>query len=161
MPKISVRPACPEDVALIHSLICELADYEKLRHTVAATEDDLLTALFGPKPCCEALVGSVDGADLGFALYFQNYSTFVGRPGLYLEDLYVRPAARGRGLGKALLQRLAAIAVERRCGRVEWTALDWNEPAIKFYEGLGARQMSEWRLFRLSGEELQMFGSAT
>jgi len=162
MPSLSARPAGPDDVALIHALICELADYEKLRHTVAATEDDLRAALFGPKPCCEALVGSVADADgnqvdLGFALYFQNYSTFVGRPGLYLEDLYVRPSARGVGLGKALLQRLAAIAVERGCGRVEWTALDWNEPAIKFYEGLGARQMSEWRLFRLSGEELKAF----
>jgi GNAT superfamily N-acetyltransferase len=157
MPSLTVRPAGPDDVALIHSLICELADYEKLRHTVAATEDDLRMALFGPRPCCEALVGGVDGTELGFALYFQNYSTFVGRPGLYLEDLYVRPAARGLGLGKALLQRLAAIAVERRCGRVEWTALDWNEPAIKFYEGLGAKQMSEWRLFRLSGDELKSF----
>jgi GNAT superfamily N-acetyltransferase len=162
MPSLTVRPAGPDDVALIHTLICELADYEKLRHTVAATEDDLRTALFGPRPYCEALVGSVAGEDgnqldLGFALYFQNYSTFVGRPGLYLEDLYVRPAARGLGLGKALLQRLATIAVERRCGRVEWTALDWNEPAIKFYEGLGAKQMSEWRLFRLSGDELKSF----
>lgn len=158
MPSIHVRPAEPDDVALIHALICELADYEKLRHTVAATEADLRAALFGPRPCCEALVGGVDEVDLGFALYFQNYSTFVGRPGLYLEDLYVRPAARGLGLGKALLQRLAAIAVERGCGRVEWTALDWNEPAIKFYESLGARQMREWQLFRLSGDELTRFG---
>jgi len=157
MPTLSVRAAQPSDVALIHVLICELADYEKLRHTVAATEDDLRAALFGERPFCEALVGAVDDTDLGFALYFQNYSTFVGRPGLYLEDLYVRPAARGVGLGKALLQRIAALAVERRCGRVEWTALDWNEPAIKFYEGLGARQMSEWRLFRLSGEELKSY----
>ena len=164
MSTISVRPAGPDDVELIHSLICELADYEKLRHTVAATEDDLRSALFGSRPCCEALVGGlIDDqgrrADLGFALYFQNYSTFVGKPGLYLEDLYVRPAARGVGLGKALLQRIAALAVERGCGRVEWTALDWNHPAIKFYEGLGARQMTEWRLFRLSGDELQRFGT--
>jgi len=157
MPSLAVRPATADDVALLHSLICELADYERLRHTVVATEDDLRAALFGPKPCCEALIGSVDGKEFGFALYFQNYSTFVGRPGLYLEDLYVRPAARGVGLGKALLQRIAAIAVQRRCGRVEWTALDWNEPAIRFYEKLGAKQMTDWRLFRLSGEELKSF----
>jgi GNAT superfamily N-acetyltransferase len=160
MPSLAVRPAVIDDVALLHKLICELADYERLRHTVAATEDDLRAALFGPKPCCEALIGSVDGDELGFALYFQNYSTFVGRPGLYLEDLYVRPAARGIGLGKALLQRIAAIAVERRCGRVEWTALDWNAPAINFYEKLGAKQMTDWRLFRLSGEELERFGAS-
>lgn len=160
MPELTVRPAVPDDVALLHSLICELADYERLRHTVAATEDDLRVALFGPKPCCESIIGSVDGEALGFALYFQNYSTFVGRPGLYLEDLYVRPAARGVGLGKALLQRIAAIAVERRCGRVEWTALEWNEPAIRFYEKLGAMQMTDWRLFRLSGEELSRFGAS-
>lgn len=160
MPSLAVRAAVPDDVALVHSLIRDLAEYEHLQDTVSAAEDDLREVLFGPRPLCEALVGSVDGEPMGFALFFHNYSTFVGRPGLYLEDLYVRPAARSVGLGKMLLQRIAAIAVERRCGRVEWTALDWNAPAIGFYEKLGAKQMTDWRLFRLSGDELQRFGAA-
>ncbi|MCE9606951.1 MAG: GNAT family N-acetyltransferase [Planctomycetia bacterium] len=158
MPALAVRAALPDDIPLLHTLICELADYERLRHAVVAVEADLRAALFGPRPYCEALLGTVDDEPLGFALYLHNYSTFVGRPGLYLEDLYVRPAARGVGLGKLLLKRIAEIAVERRCGRVEWTALDWNEPAIRFYEGLGAKQMTDWRLFRLSGDELATFG---
>lgn len=155
MPNISIRPAAPDDVPLLHSLICDLADYEKLRDSVTATELDLARALFGERPVCEAVLGLVDGEPAGFALFFHNYSTFVGKPGIYLEDLYVRPAARGCGLGKALLTHLARIAVDRNCGRMEWAALDWNAPAIEFYERLGARAMDEWRLFRLTGEALQ------
>jgi len=161
MPSLAVRAATADDVPLLHELIRDLADYERLADTVVAGEADLHAVLFGPRPLCEALVGSIDDVPMGFALFFHNYSTFVGRPGLYLEDLYVRPAARSVGLGKMLLQRIAAIAVERRCGRVEWTALQWNTPAISFYEKLGAKQMTDWRLFRLSGEDLQRFGSAT
>lgn len=158
MPHLVVRPAAPEDVPLLHALICELAEYEKLRDTVTATADDLARALFGERPACEAIVGLVDAAPVGFALFFRNYSTFVGRPGLYLEDLYVRPAARGCGLGKALFAHLARTAVERGCGRMEWTALGWNASAIEFYERLGARAMDDWRLFRLAGEALRAAG---
>lgn len=155
MPNISVRPVVPDDVSLLHALVCELAEYERLRDSVTATEADLARALFGERPVCEAIVGLVDDVPAGFALFFHNYSTFVGRPGLYLEDLYVRPAARGCGLGKALFAHLARTAVERGCGRMEWAALDWNAPAIEFYERWGACAMAEWRLFRLTGERLK------
>jgi GNAT superfamily N-acetyltransferase len=157
---IVVRPASKEDVPLVFELICELADYERLRHAVRATIDDVREALFGSRPCCEAVVAAVDGADVAFALFFHNFSTFAGRPGLYLEDVYVRPAARGRGVGRALLAHLAGLAVERNCARMEWAALDWNEPAIRFYEGLGAEKLDDWRLFRLSGEALQRAADA-
>jgi len=144
-----IRAATPDDVPTLHALVCELADFEKLRHAVTATVADLRQALFGERPCAEAILAEVDGQAVGFALYFQNYSTFVGKPGLYLEDLYVRPASRGSGVGRALFVEVARRAHERGCGRMEWAALDWNERAIRFYEGLGARQMGDWRLFRL------------
>lgn len=154
-PTIVIRPAAPADAPLIYALVCELAGYERLRHAVRATADDLRTALFGPRPFCEAVVAALDGADVGFALFFHNFSTFAGRPGLYLEDVYVRPEARGHGVGRALLAHLAQLAVERGCGRMEWAALDWNEPAIRFYTGLGAEKLDDWRLFRLSDAALQ------
>jgi GNAT superfamily N-acetyltransferase len=154
-----IRSATPADVPTLHALICELADFEKLRHALTATEADLQRALFGERPCAEAILAEIAGAGseksaVGYALFFQNYSTFVGMPGLYLEDLYVRPAARGSGVGRALFLDVARRAHERGCGRMEWTALDWNERAIRFYEGLGARQMSDWRLFRLDQQGL-------
>jgi GNAT superfamily N-acetyltransferase len=154
-----IRSATPDDVPTLHALICELAEFEKLRHAVTAGEADLRRALFGERPSAEAILAEVEGAGsekhvAGFALYFQNYSTFVGKPGLYLEDLYVRPAARGSGVGRALFLEVARRASERGCGRMEWAALEWNERAIRFYEGLGARQMSDWRLFRLDQQGL-------
>ncbi|GIW88066.1 MAG: N-acetyltransferase [Isosphaeraceae bacterium] len=129
----AIRPARPEDCELIARLIGELAEYERLAHEARATADDLRRDLFGPRVFAEALIAEADGHPVGFALFFHNYSTFQGRPGLYLEDLYVRPEYRGRGLGKALLVELARLAVERRCGRLEWAVLDWNSPAITFY----------------------------
>jgi len=151
---LQLRPAAPTDVPLLHNLICELADYERLRHAVRAEERDLHEALFGPRPCCEAIVAALDGIDVGFALFFHSYSTFAGRRGLYLEDVYVRPTARGRGVGSALLAHLAGLAAGRGCARMEWAALEWNAPAIQFYEGLGAERLDDWRLFRLSGHAL-------
>ena len=150
-----IRAAVPADVPLILELIRALAEYEKLSHECHADEAALREHLFGPRPYAEALIAQADGVTQGFALYFHNYSTFLARPGIYLEDLFVRPAARGRGLGRALLARLAALALERGCGRLEWSVLDWNEPAIRFYRSLGARQMDEWRINRLTGGELQ------
>ena len=135
--------------------IRELAEYEKLSHAVAGTEDLLREHLFGPRPAAEAMVGSIDSTPLGFALYFHNFSTFLCRPGIYLEDIYVRPEARGRGLGKALLKAVARVAVGRGCGRLEWAALNWNEPAIGFYRKLGAAPMSDWTTFRVTGSALE------
>jgi GNAT superfamily N-acetyltransferase len=141
-------------VALLLALIRELAEYEKLAHEMIATQADLERDLFGERPCAEVLIGECDGKPQGFALFFRNYSTFVGKPGIYLEDLYVRPEARGRGLGRSLLVRIAALAVERGCGRLEWSVLDWNEPAIRFYHSLGAKPMSEWTIQRVIGPAL-------
>jgi GNAT superfamily N-acetyltransferase len=152
--EIRIEAATERDVAVLHGLIQALADYERLAHEVVATERDLRDALFGPHPYAEAVVASVGGEAVGFALWFHNYSTFVGRPGLYLEDLFVLPAWRGRGVGRALIVHLARIAVERRCGRMEWSVLDWNEPAIRFYKSLGARPMDEWTVFRVTGDAL-------
>jgi len=149
-----VRAARPDDVPLILALIRELSEYERLAHDVVATEERLREHLFGARRFAEVLIGEWNGAPEGFALYFHNYSTFLARPGIYLEDLYVRPAARGHGLGRLLLQGLARLAVERGCGRLEWAVLDWNEPAIGFYRALGATPMSEWTVFRLTGKEL-------
>jgi GNAT superfamily N-acetyltransferase len=157
--QISVRPAAPADVPAILGFIRELAEYEKLSHAVVATEEALRRHLFGARPAAECLIGEIGGEAQGFALYFTSFSTFLAGPGIYLEDLYVRPAARGRGLGKALFTHLAAIAVERGCGRLEWSVLDWNEPAIGFYRRLGAEPMSEWTVFRLSGAALERAGA--
>jgi GNAT superfamily N-acetyltransferase len=155
-----IRQAAPEDRAALLGLIRELAEYESLTHLVTATEDSIAATLFGPDANAEALLAESDGCGVGFALYFHNVSTFLGRRGLYLEDLYVQPAWRGRGIGKALLRVCARVAVERGCGRFEWMALDWNVPAIGFYESLGAVQHPEWRLFRMTGDALARFGAA-
>lgn len=150
-----IRSATPDDCALIANLIRELAVYEKLGDEAKATPEDLRLHLFGERPFAEAILVEDDGEAVGFALFFHNYSTFRGRPGLYLEDLFVMPAHRGKGLGKALLARLARLAVERGCGRFEWAVLDWNEPSIGFYKALGARPMDDWTVFRLDGEALE------
>jgi len=149
-----IRAAAPADVAELLRLIHALAVYEKLEHLAVGTPPQLHEALFGPRPVCEALVAEVEGRAVGFALYFATFSTFLCKPGLYLEDLFVEPAHRGCGIGKALLKRLAAITVERGGGRFEWRVLDWNEPSIRFYEGLGATLLREWLLARLTGPEL-------
>ncbi len=150
----TIRPATPEDCETIANLIRELAVYEKLGDEAKATADDLRRDLFEEGPLAEAILVEVDGEAVGFALYFFNYSTFRARPGLYLEDLYVRPSHRGQGLGKALLTHLARIAVDLGCGRFEWAVLNWNEPAIGFYKSLGARPMDEWTVYRLDGDAL-------
>ena len=151
---LSIRPATRVDVPLILALIKELAEYERLSHEVSATEPQLTEWLFGPTPKAEVIVGEVNGEPCGFALFFHNFSTFLAKPGIYLEDLYVKPDKRGLGLGEALLRDLAAIAVERGCGRLEWAVLDWNEPAIGFYRRLGARPMHEWTVHRVAGDSL-------
>lgn len=133
----------------------ELAEYEHLLHKVVATEERLKSDLFGPRPYAEAVFACFDGEPVGFALFFHNYSTFVGKPGIYLEDLFVRPSVRGRGVGQALLCWLAGEAVKRDCGRLEWSVLNWNEPAIRFYRSLGAKPMDEWGIFRLAGDALK------
>jgi GNAT superfamily N-acetyltransferase len=153
-----LRPATPADVPALVGLIRELAVYEKLEHLVQATPERLAPHLFGPRPVAEAVVAeAADGAVVGFALFFTNFSTFLAQPGLYLEDLYVQPAWRGRGIGKALLRHLGALAVERGCGRFEWSVLDWNAPAIGFYEALGATVMPDWRICRVTGPALAAF----
>jgi GNAT superfamily N-acetyltransferase len=151
----SIRPATPADVGLILQLIRELAEYEKLLDRVVATELMLHEALFGERPRAEVLIAQVDGQTAGFALFFHNFSTFVGRAGLYLEDLFVRPNFRKFGIGKMLLTHLAKLALERGCGRFEWAVLDWNEPAIGFYKKLGAQPQDDWTVFRVDGEALQ------
>ncbi len=157
---IQIRPARPDDAETIVTLIRELAAYEKLEYEAVATADQLRNHLFGNRPYAEALIGEVDGRTAGFALFFHNYSTFRGLPGIYLEDLFVRPEYRGVGLGKGLLRELARLAVERGCGRLEWAVLDWNAPAIGFYRSLGARPMDEWTVFRLDGESLRGLGDS-
>ena len=154
----TLRPAAPADLTAIVGLIRELADFEHLSHLVVVTPESLQPHLFGDKPAAEAVVAEVQGSVVAFALFFTNFSTFLGRPGLYLEDLYVQPAHRGAGLGKALLQHLGALAVERGCGRFEWSVLDWNENAIRFYEKMGATVMPDWRICRVTGEALAGFG---
>ena len=151
---LSIRPATAEDIPLIAQFIRDLAEYERLAHEVRFDEAVLEAKLFGPRPYAEVLIGEIDGAPQGFALFFHNFSTFEGKPGIYLEDLFVRPEARGSGLGKALLKRLAALAVERDCARLEWSVLDWNEPSIQFYLGLGAKPMDEWTIYRVDGGAL-------
>jgi GNAT superfamily N-acetyltransferase len=157
---LSITAASRADVPLILSLINELADYERLRHESVATEASLGEALFGPQPGAEAVIARLAGEPAGFALFFHNFSTFLGRRGLYLEDLFVRPAFRGRAIGKSLLQHLASVAVERGCGRFEWQVLDWNRPARDFYESLGAKANSTWISYRMTGEALQRLAAA-
>jgi GNAT superfamily N-acetyltransferase len=152
---LSIRQARREDAALVLALVRELAEYEKLSHLVAATEELIAEELFGPKSHTEALLGYSGTEPVAFAVYFHNFSTFLGRKGLYLEDLYVRQAFRRRGFGRAMLLEVARIAAERNCGRLEWSVLDWNEPAIFFYEQLGATIMHEWKLVRVTGDALE------
>lgn len=152
---ITIRPATVEDLPTILAFIRKLADYERLAHQVEATEDVLRVSLFDQKPRAEVLLAFIGEEAAGFALFFHNFSTFVGRPGLYLEDIFVDEEFRGRGIGRALFARLGEIARERNCRRFEWAVLDWNESAIRFYKSLGARELSDWRLFRLSGEALE------
>ena len=154
-PAFQIRRATEADVSLILTFIRDLAEYERLASSVVATEELLRATLFGAKAYAEVLIGEENGDPVAFALFFHNYSTFLGRPGLYLEDLFVRPQARGRGYGRAMLVRLAQIARERQCGRLEWWVLDWNEPAIEFYRRLGAVPMDEWTVFRVTGKELE------
>ena len=155
MANISIRPAAPADVPLILTFIHELATYEKLAHEVVATERDMHDALFGDRPIIETVIASLDGEPVGYALFFSTFSTFLGKPGLYLEDLYVRPAARGFGVGRKLLEHLARLTVDRGWGRLEWSVLDWNEPSIAFYKKMGAKAMDEWTIFRLTGKNLK------
>jgi GNAT superfamily N-acetyltransferase len=154
MSDFRIIAATENDVPLILSLIRELADYEKLLREVTATEETLRESLFGARPAAEALLGYEGDTPVGYAIFFHNFSTFLGQRGLYLEDLYVRPPARGRGYGLAFLRYLAQLAIERNCARLEWSVLDWNEPAIGFYKSLGAAPMNEWTVFRLMGDAL-------
>ena len=153
--KPQIMPATPSDVPFILQCIHDLAEYERLSHEVIATEARLHEHLFGPHPYVEALIGWVEDVPAGFALFHHNYSTFLAQPGLYLEDVYVRPEHRGCGLGRDLLSAVAQIAVERSCGRYEWSVLDWNAPAIGFYENLGAEMFGDWRRMRVAGPALE------
>lgn len=158
--RVAVRPATAADVPLVLDLIRGLAEYEQLAHEVRATEDGLRDALFGPQPGAEALIAEVHGTPVGFALFFHNFSTFLGRRGLYLEDLFVRPEYRGAGIGRRLLAEVAALAVARGCQRLEWSVLKWNAPAIGFYRALGAVPLDEWTTFRLAGDTLATLAAA-
>jgi len=153
--RLTIRFATVADLALVLRLIRGLAEYERLAEEAVVTEADVRRSLFGEHPQAEVLIAEIDGDPAGFALFFHNYSTFLGRRGLYLEDLFVLPSHRGRGIGRALMARLARLARERECGRFEWWVLDWNQSAIRFYESLGARAMSEWTVYRLTGEPLE------
>lgn len=155
-----IVPATPADVPVIFEMICGLAEYEKLSHAVTATEEKIRATLFGPKPAAEVLLAEYENEWAGFALFFPNYSTFLGQAGLYLEDLYVKPHARGKGLGIGLLTELAKIAVARGYGRVEWAVLDWNEPSIQFYKKLGAVALDDWIIYRLTGDALRNLAGA-
>ncbi|HTE42631.1 MAG TPA: GNAT family N-acetyltransferase [Steroidobacteraceae bacterium] len=152
--RMRIEPAQPSDVPAIRDLIQELADFERLSDQVVATHERLRATLFGPKPSAEVLMARLGDETVGFALFFHNYSTFRAQPGLYLEDLYVRPAHRGKGYGEELLRELARLAVQRECGRFEWSVLDWNQRAIDFYKALGAEPLNEWTMFRVSGDNL-------
>lgn len=156
---LRIASAQDADVPVILDFIRQLAEYEKLSHEVQATEEALRQTLFGERPYAEVLLAYWDDEPVGFALFFHNYSTFLAKPGLYLEDLFVNPSARGRGIGKALLTRLAEVANQRGCGRVEWSVLDWNTPSIEFYRRMGAVAKDEWTIFRLTGEALERYGS--
>ncbi len=158
---ITIRPARENDAALILSFIRGLAEYEELAHEVIASEQDLRRTLFGEQPSAEVLIAELAGKPAGFALFFTSYSTFLARPGIYLEDLFVLPDFRGLGIGRTLLAFLAAVAVERSVGRLDWSVLDWNEAAIKFYQQLGARGLTDWTQFRLDGAALQRLAEST
>jgi GNAT superfamily N-acetyltransferase len=149
-----LRPATAADVPVILRLVRALADYEKLSHEVTATEERLRRHLFGGRPAAEVILAGEDGVEAGFAVFFQSFSTFLGQPGIYLEDLYVRPEFRGRGWGKAMMVYLARLARQRECGRFEWAVLDWNKPSLDFYQAIGARPMSDWTVQRMTGEAL-------
>jgi GNAT superfamily N-acetyltransferase len=154
MPELTISPAAPADVPIIRQLIHELATYEREPESATATDADLQAALFGDHPAAEVLMARVDGEAVGFALFFHNFSTWTGRRGIYLEDLFVRPSARGLGAGRVLLETLAQIAKARGCARMDWAVLDWNDLAIGFYQRIGARRLDDWRIFRLTGEAL-------
>jgi GNAT superfamily N-acetyltransferase len=155
---ITIVPANERDLPLVHAFIRELAEYERLLHEVHATEEALRRTLFGPNPAAEIVIAYDEREPAGFALFFQSYSTFLARPGLYLEDLFVRPAARQKGIGRKLLEHLAALAVSRGYGRLEWRVLDWNEPAIRFYRSIGAEPLADWTVFRVTGDALLALG---
>ncbi len=157
--KLSIRKAKGKDVKLIFSFIKELAKYEKLSKDVVATEKLLKDNLFGKRKFAEVLIAKFNGEDVGFSLFFHNFSTFLGKPGIYLEDIYVRENLRNKGIGKALLIEIVKIAQERGCGRIEWSVLDWNEPSIKFYKGLGAEPMKDWTVFRLTENKFNILTS--
>ncbi|MEA3390759.1 GNAT family N-acetyltransferase [Sphingobium sp. CCH11-B1] len=160
MSDIIIRPACADDLDSIHAFILALADYERLAHEVKADRATLGRYLFGDRPMAEVLIAEQGEVAVGFALFFHNFSTFEGRPGVYLEDLFVLPQARGLGAGKALLAHLAQLAIERDCARLEWSVLDWNEPSIAFYRSLGAKPMDEWTVQRVEGDALVALSSA-
>jgi GNAT superfamily N-acetyltransferase len=159
--EITIRPAAEHEVPVILQFIRDLAQYEHLEHQVVATEAMLSEVLFGPRPYAEVVFACRAGEPVGFALFFHNFSTFLGRPGIYLEDLFVRPQARGHGVGRRLLTWLAAEAVRRNCGRLEWSVLDWNEPSIRFYRNLGAVLMDEWKIFRVTGPALSQLAAGS
>jgi GNAT superfamily N-acetyltransferase len=161
MTEFEIRTATEADVPVILRLIRDLAEYERAPDAVVATETGLRDVLFGPKRSAEVLLGLEKGEPIGFAVFFHNFSTWLGRPGLYLEDLFVKPTVRGKGYGRALLERLAKIAKERGCGRMEWAVLDWNDPAIQFYRKLGAEPMNEWTVFRLTEEGIAKLAKST
>ena len=154
-PRITLRFATADDIGLILDLIRQLAEFEKMTDEVVTNEDQLRQSLFGERRVAEVVIASWNGEPAGFALFFHNFSTFLGRPGIYLEDLFVIPALRGHGIGQVLLSHLAEIAVDRGCGRLEWAVLDWNTDAIRFYERFGAKAMDEWTVFRLTGDALE------
>jgi GNAT superfamily N-acetyltransferase len=159
---LHIEPAVPADLPTILQLIRELAEFERLLDQVTATEEQLRSGLFGPRPSAEVIMGRVapGGEVAGFALYFHNFSTFLAKPGIYLEDLYVRQKFRGQGYGEALLRHLAGLALQRDCGRLEWSVLDWNHRAIDFYKSLGAKPMDEWTMYRVTGKALEQLGAA-
>lgn len=157
---LNLRNATEADVPLILQFIRDLAEYERLLDVCVATEESVRETLFGERPYAEVIIAEWNGAPAGFALFFHNYSTFLARPGIYLEDLFVRPELRGHGIGKALLARLASLAVERKCGRFEWAVLNWNEPAIGFYRSLGAVPQTEWTVYRVTGDALERLAQA-
>ena len=161
MLDFEIKPTTVDDVPVILSFIQKLADYEKLSHEVIATEDSLREVLFGERRYAETIIAYYQNQPVGFALFFHNFSTFIGKPGIYLEDLFVDPEQRGKGFGKALLVYLARLAQERNCGRFEWSVLDWNTPSIKFYESLGAVPLNEWTMYRLTGEALEKLAAET